>query len=197
MLIFWATLISGHMFSVFWELLRPVEPCRLQGMPWKEQRWPKGQVPKDQSTHPCSPAPVLCHTYSTSANALSTCIFNSTQLSYWNPLSKSKNSVSLGTHMNTRLHRLGKVLLPLSHCSKLPLSSVQDPIQKGLLVHLTLQVFLLPFLAGFLLPQPGPLFSWPSLSARQEKKTRIFSSSKQQTQEKNYDVCLPQGYSVL
>lgn len=93
--------------------------------------------------------------------------------------------------MNTRLHRLGKVLLPLSHCSKLPLSSVQDPIQKGLLVHLTLQVFLLPFLAGFLLPQPGPLFSWPSLSARQEKKTRIFSSSKQQTQEKNYDVCLP------
>lgn len=66
MLIFWATLIScGHMFSVFWELLRPVEPCRLQGMPWKEQRWAKGQVPKDQSTHPCSPSSpcILSHIF--------------------------------------------------------------------------------------------------------------------------------------
>lgn len=65
MLIFWATLISGHMFSVFWELLRPVEPCRLQGMPWKEQRWPKGQVPKDQSTHLCSPSSpcILSHIF--------------------------------------------------------------------------------------------------------------------------------------
>lgn len=30
MLIFWATLVSCDMCSVSWELLRPVEPCRLQ-----------------------------------------------------------------------------------------------------------------------------------------------------------------------